>query len=604
MSKLSLWVLPGILILSTLRAGAQEVQVAASVGADTVGVQDQFQLTITVSGKDIGEAETPRLPRLQGFRVVAGPSVSTQFQWINGRTSNTKSFIWILLPEKEGQFTIDPVEVRLGNKTYKTQPLSVHVIAGSASPPQARPKAFDPFGDEDIRPQSRYSGDDIFVTAELDRSSSCPGQQVTLSYHLYTRVGVTGIQLQENPPLTGFWVEDLQVPSNPVGKRKVVNGKEYLEYVIKKQALFPNAPGVARVPSSTFAISTRSGGDLFSIFGQTETLYRKTKEISLEVKPLPSQGRPADFGNAVGSFNLTSNLDKSEVSTGEAITLRVKLSGRGNLKTVPDIPLPPLPDFTVYSSKRADNIRPFEGDLIGGEKTWEYVIVAKAPGDQVIPALSISYFDPEQGKYQTASAAPLTLKVLRGAEPTGPVTALSGLSKQNLTRQGSDINFIKLAAGDLDKRSEPIYRSAWFYLLALFSLFFNVGAYLYQRERARQSENVVLARNRKARRTALERLRKVEKSDRGEPRRVYDMASAALSGYLSDKFNLPEIAVTGDTLERTLAEKSVNPETIRDILSCLQECDFGRFVSASAGPGKVQEITARIRKVIDAMEQV
>ena len=152
--------------------------------------------------------------------------------------------------------------------------------------------------------------------------------------------------------------------------------------------------------------------------------------------------------------------------------------------------------------------------------------------------------------------------------------------------------------------SDPICRSAWFYLLALLSLSFNIGIYLYQREQEKQSENVVLVRNRRARRIARDRLRKAEKSDRGEPRRVYDKVSAALSGYLADKFNLPEIAVTGDTLERTLGEKSVNPETIREILACMQECDFGRFVSASAAPEKVREITARIRKAMDAMEQI
>jgi hypothetical protein len=222
----------------------------------------------------------------------------------------------------------------------------------------------------------------------------------------------------------------------------------------------------------------------------------------------------------------------------------------------------------------------------------------------VIPALSISYFDPEQAKYQTASSPPLTLKVLRGADPGGPVTALSGLNRQNLIRQGSDINFIKLGAGDLDAKSDPIYRSAWFSLLALLSLSFNIGIYLYQREQAKQSQNVVLVRNRRARRTAQDRLKKAEKSDCGEPRVVYDTVSAALSGYITDKFNLPEIAVIGDTLERTLAEKSVNPETIGEILACMQECDFGRFVSASASPEKVRAITARIRRAIDAMEQI
>lgn len=593
-----------VMMLSAALVQAQEVQVSASVSTDTISAQDQLQFSVTVTGKESGDSETPRLPRLQGFQVVAGPSVSTQFQWINGRTSSTKSFIWILLPEKEGQLTIDPVEVRVGKKTYKTEPVSVRVTAGSGQPARPRPRPFDPFEGEDTRPRARSGGDELFVTAELDRSSVYPGQQVTLSYHLYTQVGVTGIQLQENPPLTGFWVENLEVPPNPTGSRKIVNGREYLEFVIKKQALFPNAAGQLKIPSSTFAVSAKSAGDFFGLFGQSETLYRKTKEITLEVKALPLLERPSNFGNAVGSFNLTSNVDKNEVATGEAITLRVKLSGRGNLKTVPDIPLPAMPDFTVYSSKSTENVRPFEGNLIGGDKTWEYVIVPKAPGEQTIPPLSMSYFDPEREKYETVSSPSLSIRVVRGLGIGNPLTTFSGLTKQNLTRQGTDINFIKLGASDLDTPSEPPYRTAWFYLFATLPVAFNIGALLYQRERAKQSENAVLTRSQRARRTALQLLRKAEKSGRADPRRFYDEAAAALSGYLTDKFNLPGIAVTGDTLERTLAEKSVSEKTVAEILGCVQECDFGRFVSSSGSSEKMGQISSRIRKTIDTLERL
>jgi len=592
-----------LLVMAVPLILAQDVQVTATVGSDVVGLDDQFQLTVTVSGKDSGDAENPRLPRLNGLKIVGGPNISTQFQWINGRTSSSKSYIYILLPEKEGQFTIDPVEVRVGGKIYKTEPITIRVT--SAAPRRARPQLppLDPFAGEDRRPgRSGPSGEEVFVTTELDRSSAYPGQQVTLSYHLYTQVGVTGLQLQENPPLTGFWVEDLQVESNPTGTRKVINGREYLDYVIKRQALFPTTTGKLTIPVSTFAISAKTTGDFFGMFAQTETIYRKTKEAFLDVKPLPAKERPANFGNAVGSFNLTSSIDKLQAATGEAVDLRVRLEGRGNLKMIPDIALPPMPDFTVYSSKRADNVRPFEGNQIGGDKTWEYVIVPKAPGQQTIPSLSFSYFDAERQSYETVRTQPISLKVVRGAESGGTITGLSGISKQNLTRQGTDINFIKLTSSDLEARQVPVYRTLWFYLLAAIPLAFNVGAYLYQKERSKESMNVVLTRSRKARRVAVDRLKKAAKTGRTEPRRFYDEAAVALSGYLADKFNLPEIAVTGDSLERTLSEKSVAADTVRETVSCLQECDFGRFVSASASPDKMRELAERIRKAIDALE--
>jgi hypothetical protein len=578
----------------------QDVQVSATTSTDTVGVQEQFQLTVTVSGRDAGDAEAPRLPGLKGFQVVAGPNVSSQFQWINGRTSSSKSFIYILLPEKEGQFTIDPVEVRVGNRSFKTQPINIRVTASSQPANRPRRLPADSFSGDESGSQSRTTGEQVFVAVELDRNAAYAGQQVTLSYHLYTQVGISGIQLQESPALTGFWVEDLEVPQNPVGTRRVINGREYLDYVIKKQAIFPNTSDKLKIPSSTFAISAKTSGDFFGFFGQTETIYRRTKEEILEVKPLPLQNRPAGFGNAVGSFNLTSNLDKTQASTGEAVTLNLKLSGRGNLKMIPDIALPNLPDFTVYSSKHTDNVRPFEGNLIGGDKSWEYVIVPKAPGQQTIPSLSLSYFNPEQEQYETLTTPPMTLKVVRGTDSGSGISGLSGIARQNLTRQGTDINFIKLTAGDMGSAPFPIYRSAWFYLLAIVPLAVNIGILLHQKS---QSGDAVMVRTRRARRTALGRLKRARKAGLTDARRFYDEAAGALGGYLSDRFNLPEIAVAGDTLKRTMAEKSIEGAVIEDTLACLQECDFGRFVSASLTPEKMAGIVSRIRKIIDILEQ-
>jgi hypothetical protein len=584
-------------------ARAQEVQVTATVDSETVAIDENLRLTIKISGGSIGDDQYPRVQRLRGFRVVGSPSISTQFQWINGRSSSSKSFSYTLIPEREGPATIDPIEVPVGNKTYRTQPISVRITSVSARTAPSRRRSFDPFGDDDFRSASRSArlGDEVFVTAELDRSNAYPGQQVTLSYHLYTMVGVGGIQLQESSPLTGFWVEDLEVDPSPGGSRKVINGREYVDYVVKKHALFPNTVGVLKISPATFAVSVKRG-DFFGLFGQAETLYRKTSEVSLEVKPFPAHGRPADFANGVGSFTLTSSLDKTEAAVGDAVALRVKLSGRGNLKMIPDLSLPLMPDFTIYSSKQSDNVRAVEENLIGGDKSWEYVIVPKAPGLQKVPSFTFSYFDPQREAYETVTTPALDLKVRPSADGSA-ITGLSGISKQNLTRQGTDINFIKLSANDLEIRPAPIYRSPWFYLAAVIPLLFNIGALLYSRERARESNNLPLARSRKARRNCLARLKRAEKIATQEPRRFYDEAAAALSGYLTDKFNLPEIAVTGDSLERSLKEGSVSPETVRETMVCLQECDFGRFVSPSSSAQKMRELAGRIRKIIYSLEQ-
>jgi hypothetical protein len=320
------------------------------------------------------------------------------------------------------------------------------------------------------------------------------------------------------------------------------------------------------------------------------------------VKPLPVAGRPSTFINAVGSFNLDTRVDKTQVATGEAVSLRIKLEGQGNLKMIPDIPTPLLPDFTVYSSKRADTIRPSAGDQIGGTKTWEYVIVPKAPGRQTIPSIAFSFFNAANEKYETVASPALSLNVVRGADSSG-ISGLSGGDKQDIVRRGTDINFIKLSADNLEPAGTPFYNSIWIFLLAAIPLALNGGVIAYQRQRSKNSENAGAVRSRRARRLAFHRLKIAEKEGRSDPRRFYDEAAAALSGYLSDKFNLTGIELTGDNLERALGQSSVERGTVEETRACLQECDFGRFVSASASAEKMRGLTARIRNSIEALEK-
>ncbi len=595
------YLLLAVLLAPAAAAATQDLQVTASVDAEEVGVQDQLQLTISVSGPDSGNAEAPRLPRFAGFDVVGGPNVGTQFQWINGRTSSSRSYTYTLLPKKPGKHTIDAIEVQAGGKVFRTDPITVSVRAGSVQPSQRR--SADPFGGEGLLPGRGASGNEVFVEAEIDRNRAYPGQQVTLTYHLYTRVGVTGLQLQESPTLTGFWLEEIDVDKNPRPERRNIGGREHLDYVIKRQALFPNAPGKLKIPPATFAISARTGGDFFGIFSQSETLYRKTEELFLDVLPLPAEQQPADFSGAVGSYNLAASVDKSEAATGDAVSLHVRLSGRGNLKMVSDITLPRLQDFTIYSSKQAVNVRVFEGKWIGGEKTWEYVLVPKAPGEQLIPPITMVHFNPDKSVYETLRTAPLSIKVVRGSDAGGVLSGLSGVGKQPLTRQGTDINFIKLSEPSLLASRRPIYRSPWYYLLFALPIAANIALALYKRERRRQLSDIGLAKSRRARRTALAHLRKAAKAGREDPRRFYDDAAKSLSGYLADRYNLPEIALASDQLERTLTAGGVRPDLIGEALASLQECDFGRFVSASDSPEKTRELTRRIRKLIDALEE-
>lgn len=230
------------------------------------------------------------------------------------------------------------------------------------------------------------------------------------------------------------------------------------------------------------------------------------------------------------------------------------------------------------------------------------MIVPKAPGRQTIPSLAFSFFNTERNSYETVSTPPLSLNVIRGADGMGTPSLLSGSDKQDLVRRGTDIHFIKLSPGEWEQDRTPLYRSLWYYGIALFPMMLNAAIFVFQRRRTRNAEDTGLVRSRRARRTAIERLKRAEKAARSDTRQFYDQAAAALSGYLTDRFGMAEIELTGDNLERFLSEKSIPREIVKEASACLQECDFGRFVSASASAAKTRELSARIRKSIDALE--
>jgi hypothetical protein len=447
----------------------------------------------------------------------------------------------------------------------------------------------------------------LFVRAELDRNSAYLGQQVILAYRFYVllenaqvRINIKGIQLQESPPPPGFWVEDLEIEGAAKREPRVIDGREYQTFVARKRALFATTTGKLKIPSNTFAVSAMVDANNSGIFNDDQTLYCRTLETMLDVKPLPTMLRPSDFTNAVGSFfKLTADIDKTQAVSGENVSLRVKLEGCGNLKMIPDIPIPPLSDVTIDLSKRTDKNQPFPECPGGGEKTWEYALVAGTPGRRTIPSLAFSYFNAAQEKYETVTTPPLSINVVPRADGSADVSD----AQQNSMRRGSDVSYIKRTAGSLKTKERFLYQNPWFYLPAALSLALNAGALFYQRRRSRLADNAII-QSRRAQHAALTRIQNAEKEGRLEPRRYYDGAAAALSAYLCERFHLAEIELTSDSLDRALSGNSARPEIIEEIKACLQECDFGRFVSASNATDKRAALSERIRRTIDALGEI
>ena len=255
------FLLVGLVVLSAGLAFGQRVTVEATVNARRIGTEDVLELTVSVNGGN----GTPRFPSIDGFRV-SGPSTSSRFSIVNGRTSSTSSFTYQLVPQSEGTFTIPAIPVDVDGRTYETAPIRVEVVAGSVMPRRPRSRGFDPFGSRQRRREPEITAEDVFVRADVSKRSVYQGEGVVITYRVYSKYMPHGPEVDDDPPLTGFWVEEVNL-GNPSIERQVVNGQEYLTFPMKQRVVFPARTGELTIPLLTLSMAFRiTSSDPFDAF--------------------------------------------------------------------------------------------------------------------------------------------------------------------------------------------------------------------------------------------------------------------------------------------------------------------------------------------------
>ena len=589
-----------LLIFLPREAPAQDFRVQASVNANRIGMDDDLQLTVSIFGDSLGRASAPTLPKLEGFRI-GGSSQSTSIQWINGRMSATRAITYRLVPVAEGKHIIDRVSVTYQGTQYLTEPIEVEVVAGSVRPQGGRRSdPFDAFNPPRQRRRAKVAGE-VYVEAALSRPSTYVGEQVILIYRLYTQLPIMGLEVDQQPKLTGFWVEEVKMPKEPEWKETTVKGKTYYVFEIKKSILFPTKVGTATIEPATFSMAIRGSSDPFDsfFFRTADTIRRTTKPVSLEVKPLPSAGKPRDFSGAVGKFDLALEMDKDAIAAGEPLTVDVVVKGKGNLKTV-EVPDLPTPDsFRTYDPKTEEKFSA-GGSGFGGEKRWEFVLVPSAPGKYKLGPLSLSYFDPAKKSYVTAKAGPLTLNV-------GGATAIAGApiaaprSEVKLLRR--DVRYLKPAPKELGVARAPFYRSGLFYATLALPMLWSLGLVAYRLKRESEASQVGLWRRRRARKEAHGRLKQAAKKAHHEAKDFYEVTAAALYRYVADKTEVSHSGLTTQQIESMLAERQV-PESARaEFLKTIEACEFARFTPGDRTRQEMEELLGRAEQAIVSLDK-
>jgi hypothetical protein len=591
---------PALLVLVCGAAGvrAQEFSFNASVDKATLGLYDQLTLTISASGSGITSVGEPKLPPLDDFQVLGrSSSQSSQLTIVNGKVSSVKTvdYVYVLQPRKTGKLTIGSAQVSFKGKTYQTEPIAVEVAFGSA---QGKPSPSTPSA-----PTPAVSGRNVFLNAHADRTTVYVGQQLVIDYWLYTSVELANVRLGDVPSYSGFWSEELFAAKRLDFTQKVIDGKRYSAAPIKKVALFPTTSGdFAIEPMSIICDVPVRTGDMFrDMWGASQTAAEKSTPISVKVLPLPAEGRPEGWSGAVGSFKLSVDCSPQSVKVGEPVYVTLKISGRGNLRTLEAPKLPEIGDFKVYEPEVNFDLST-SGDYISGTKTCKYMLVPNSEGKHVIPALAFSFFDPSDKKYHRLT----TDEIVLNAQPGELAQGAGGPGTRGPVQiLGRDIRYIKPDLQAVRIGRGYLYQNHGFQALQILPAIALLLAFVYQKQRQRIETDIAYARARRAKALASSRLKEAYALlSKGELPLVPSAIARAIAEYAGDRMNVSAAGLTLDRILDGLQGKGVSEEVLCRFKACIEQCDLARFAARPVDEAAIREMLRLAGETIERMEKI
>ncbi len=593
---------------------AQDITFEATVDKTQLYFEDVLVLSFVLSGGNIDLNITPNLPDLkEDFDVLQGPSRSTSISIVNGRQSSSLTLQYLLSPKKTGTLTIGPATLQYNKKTYTTKPITIEVIKGTHS--QTPSSSQSPDSQQQETGAETILGPEVYLRSEVDKETAYIGEQITLSYYLYTRINIAGYDITQQPNFTGFWVEELNTPQPPKLQYQTINGVRYGVALMKKVALFPTSSGEVTIEPMVMRFSikvqtrSRDPFDRFfndpfdEFFGRTQEIIRKTQPIELKILPLPEKNRPATFNGDVGNFTMSVELDKTQMKQDEPITLTVKIQGAGNIKTVKE-PIIRLPEsFKRYDPEIIEN--PFTSqEPIQGEKIFTSVIIPSSTGEFQIDPVQFSYFDPQRKVYQTIRSEPINILILPSAQEEEPLERRIA-TKEEIKLLGQDIRFIKTDVPRLTNQRQDSYQYSLFYIALTFPLLLIVAAYEYKQYREKYQRDEQYVRQKRAKKLSKQRFKNAtEMMNRGDAREFYAAISQTLRQYIGDKFNLPPAGITGEEISQVLKDYGLEEETVELLKQCLADCDFARFAPVGSGSGEMNTMLQKAEIIIERIEKL
>ena len=545
----------------------------ATVDRNQITLDDSVQLSVTIKGTQ--NTSPPELPALPDFRITSsGTSSSTQI--INMERSVSITHNYRLTPMNTGQFVIGPARIRANNKVYSTQAINI-VVKKSTTP-------------------GKSGNSPVFVESTVSNKEAYIGEQLIYSFKFFYRVEAKNFDLNMPFGASYFQKEEL-------GKAKsyqsVVNGIQYQVQEISV-ALFPIKPGKAEIPPATLEFDiyhrtqNRSNRGSFSQFfndpffsqgTRAEHKVLRTKPISIEVLPLPEKGKPGDFKNTIGNFNIVANLGKDDLEVGDTTTLTITVSGNGNLRGV-SLPEPDLKNlFKVYPDQPEFN-QTVIGNQVTGRKVFKFALVPLKAGAAKLPAFTLSYFDPTVKDYRQAQTHPIEVNI-RPSSSQETLNLVQSNSPGSITEKPE----IEILAEDilplhtkLDDFNDINTQNISLTILELTSpiIFFLICAFFIRLQK-RLTTDVAFYRSQKAYKAASQRLKSLTNSKYTNSKEFASELSEILREYIGDKLNMEGKAITATEVEHKLKESDYLYDHVDITRKFLEKCEALQYAPESSG---------------------
>ncbi|WP_411030359.1 BatD family protein [Spongiimicrobium sp. 3-5] len=551
-------------ISGIMMAQEDAVTFEVKLSKERLGINERLRVDFTMN-KD-GDNFSP--PDFSGFRILMGPSQSISSSWVNGVRSFSKTYSYTLAPTGRGVFTIKQATIVIGGKTYKSLPKKVEVTA-------AVDKPSDEMTVDDVADQS------LHLVAEVSKSKPFLNEAVSVVYKLYVSqfVNVTNFRALDNPKYNNFWSQDMPVTKYNV-QNGTYNGKAYRYVILKRVVLYPQKSGKLEIePLSldvTIDVPTNRrdffGGRVYTQTNKTVSAGKRT----LNVKALPTAGKPANFGGAVGNFKFFVTASKTNLNASESLQAQVEVKGKGNLKLF-QLPEPSLPSsLEVYEPEFEENVRTTLSGM-EGKVSNNYTIVPSYRGKYPIPSISFSYFDPKSEKYHTLNSDEILINVAEGPSngsigAPGPISA----NRQAVVSTGNQFNFIKLKPNLVPIGTHYFFGSTNFYLWLLLPLALIPIAIIFGKKREAIASDVAGNRIKKANKLARKYLSDAKKT-LGNKEAFYIALEKALHNYLKAKLKIETSEFSKDKIASLLTERKVDDNTQESFIALLENCELARY---------------------------